>query len=141
MDGPAGIILAIIGAIGGLAGLAALFRIRAQNNADDATARKADAEVASIHVKVADRWAEHVDELMSKVSSLDDLQEKAKKEIMGLRMDIAQVRRENEEYRQQLVERDEIIVELKDWATRLVRQVEVHAPGVVPEKFIQRRKV
>lgn len=41
MDTTIGTILAIIGAVGGLAGIAAFFRIRSQNEVDEATATEA----------------------------------------------------------------------------------------------------
>lgn len=40
--------------------------------------------------------------------------------------------------RDDLKERDEIIDDLKDWSERLTKQVQVHAPHVIPEKFIRR---
>ncbi len=82
---------------------------------------KALAETESIHAQVADRWAEHVSELQN--------------EVKGLRLDISQVRRENESYRKELLERDMAIIDLKDWAYRLVKQLSVHAPEVEPEQY------
>ena len=65
------------------------------------------------------------------MESLEDAHEKDRKEIAGLRIDIAQVRRENEEYRRENAD-------LRDWATRLVVQVKQHAPDIEPEKYIRR---
>jgi len=48
-----------------------------------------------------------------------------------LRLDIAQVRRENEEYRNENTD-------LKDWIERLLRQLAKEAPHIVPEKFLRR---
>lgn len=88
----------------------------------DSESHKADAEADNIHAQVADRWAEHVLELQT--------------EVKGLRLDISQVRRENETYRIELAERDQIIADLKDWVERLVNQLREHAPSVEPEKYI-----
>lgn len=97
----------------------------------DAEKKKTQAEENNIHQQVADRWAEHVDELMKKIELLESQREEDRKEIAGLRMDIAQVRRENEEYRRENAD-------LKDWADRLNNQVVRHAPGVEPEKYVRR---
>lgn len=90
----------------------------------NAETKKAEAETESIHAQVADRWAEHVGELQTQVHNLE--------------LDIAQVRRDNETYRKELVERDLIISDLKDWAERLIGQLAQHAPGVKPEQFYRR---
>lgn len=104
----------------------------------DAEAEKTRAERDDIHSQVADRWAEHVCDLMKKVEMLEgqhdlhkQLREAENEEVKGIRMDIAQVRRENEEYRRENSD-------LKDWAERLVMQLTIHAPNVSPEKFISR---
>ncbi len=46
------------------------------------------------------------------------------------------MRRENEMYRLELSERDQVIADLKDWAERLIRQLKKHAPTVKPEAYI-----
>ena len=128
------IIVAIIAA---LPGLVALYESRKKNEAEagkvEADAEKIKAETESIHAQVADRWAEHVAELMGRVEKQDvliktllDEREKDKAEIRGLRLDIAQVRRANED--------------LKDWAERLNCQFITHLPDIEPEKFIRRPK-
>jgi len=71
---------------------------------------------------------------MGQVKVLEDQREIDRKEIAGLRIDIAQVRRENEEYRSENYD-------LKDWIERLMKQLSTHAPHVVPEQFIRRVKV
>ena len=97
----------------------------------DADAGKSKAEADSIHQQVADRWAEHVDELVKKINALEDQREADRKEIAGLRMDISQVRRENEEYRRENSD-------LTYWAERLFSQLREHAPEIEPAKFIRR---
>jgi precorrin-3B methylase len=42
------------------------------------------------------------------------------------------------EQKQEIVRRDRMIDDLKDWATRLVQQLAVHAPSVKAEEFIRR---
>lgn len=96
----------------------------------DAEKAKIKAETESIHQQVADRWAEHVDELMKRINKLETQRDVDRKEIAGLRMDITQVRRENEEYRSENTD-------LKDWVERLLRQFAKEAPHIVPEKFIR----
>jgi len=133
------IIVAIIAAS---PGLVALYKNRKKNEADSG---KVKAETELIHAQVADRWAEHVEELMERVENLE-AQSKADKalicalqverdadkaEIKGLRLDIAQVRRASEEYR---AENED----LKDWAERLNCQFRKHLPDIEPEKFIRR---
>jgi len=87
-----------------------------------AESHKADAEADNLHAQVADRWAEHVIELKTQVRNLD--------------LDVSQVRRENEMYRIELAERDQVIADLKNWAERLLRQLRKHAPTVKPEAYI-----
>lgn len=119
------IVTAIIAAIPGtIIALIALKKSPAEAAKTDAESRKIQAETDDIHAQVADRWAEHVAELQE--------------EVKGLRLDIAQVRRENEKYRQELVERDLLIDDLRDWAARLVRQVE--EAGKIPVKMRERKK-
>lgn len=127
----------IIAGVGGLiTGLISIYVTMRRNPHEikklDAEARKAAAETDNIHAATADRWAEHVDELMKKVRKLEDLREKDTKEMAGLLNDIAQVRRENERYRSENSD-------LRDWAERLLKQFSKHAPDVEPEKFIRRR--
>jgi len=43
-----------------------------------------------------------------------------------------------ESQKKEIVQRDRMIDDLKDWATRLVHQLGVHAPGVKAEEFIRR---
>lgn len=94
-----------------------------------AETHKTEAETDNIHAQVADRWAEHVKELQENVRVLQ-INEK------NLSLDISQVRRENETYRIELSQRDQIIADLKDWAERLLRQLRKHAPAVEPEKYV-----
>lgn len=127
--------IAIIAGLPGLASLIvtaviALKKTPHENKRTDAESEKQLAEAESIHQQVADRWAEHVAELMGKIEALQDEREADRKELAGLRMDIAQVRRENEEYRRENTD-------LKAWATRLVEQLARHAPNVEPVKFIR----
>lgn len=89
---------------------------------------KTDAERNKLYADIADHWAEHVEELQKTVDLQSD-------EIKGLRLDITQVRRENEKYRRELIERDEIIRALKEWASALVAQLREHAPNVNPIDF------
>jgi predicted RNase H-like nuclease (RuvC/YqgF family) len=103
-----------------------------KNKAD---VHKTEAETNNIHAQVADRWAEHVEELEGKIDRMQQGRDEDKKEMAGLRMDIAQVRRENEMYRIQLAERDQVIVALKDWIERLLRQLQRHAPTIQPEVY------
>ena len=121
--------------IAALPGLVALYENRKKNAAE---AGKVEAETESIHAQVADRWAEHVTELMGRlekqealIRTLLDEREQDKAEIKGLRLDIAQVRRASEEYR---AENED----LKDWAERLNFQFITHLPDIEPEKFIRR---
>lgn len=100
--------------MGGWSLLAAKGKTKAETN-------KTNAETENIHAQIADRWAEHVTELQE--------------EVKNLHLDIAQVRRENERYRQELRERDQIIANLKDWSVRLIKQLAVHAPDVEPEPY------
>lgn len=135
--------IAIIAGIGGLlSGLGSLYIMLKKNpheigNLDEQTKRiqvdaeKAKAETDDIHGKIADRWAEHVQELMGKMEVLEKQRDTDREEIKGLRLDIAQVRRENEEYRNENSD-------LKDWIERLMKQLSTHAPHVTPEKFIRR---
>ncbi|MBK8467746.1 MAG: hypothetical protein IPL32_18180 [Chloracidobacterium sp.] len=99
----------------------------AESHKADAESHKADAEANNLHAQVADRWAEHVLELQKRVEELT--------------LDVAQVRRENEKYRIELNERDEIIADMKDWASRLIHQIQKHAPEITPEQFIRHRRV
>jgi predicted RNase H-like nuclease (RuvC/YqgF family) len=39
--------------------------------------------------------------------------------------------------KQELVERDELIFDLKDWIERLLKQFAAHAPSIIPEQFIR----
>lgn len=144
---------------GSVPGLVAWFRDRKKNDTETekmaAETEKAKAETRSIYEQVAERWAEHVGELQGKVDTqtkeIETLKsERAddKAEIKGLRKDIAQVRRENEDYRVQLDKRDAIIAkreamieDLKDWSNRLLNQVSKHAPHIAPEPFIERSNI
>ncbi len=125
----------LVAIIASLPGLVALYQNRKKNTAETvklgAEAEKAKAETNSIHAQVADRWAEHVGELDGKITRLEEEREKDKEEIKGLRLDLNQVRRENEEYRRENTA-------LKDWAERLVNQLSKHVPDVTPEKFFKR---
>jgi len=113
------IVIAIIAGLPGfLLGGMSLIAARGKTSAD---IEKTRAESENIHAQIADRWAEQAAVLQDQVKSL--------------MLDVAQVRRENEKYRAELVERDMAIADLKDWAARLIRQLAVHAPGVVPEKY------
>jgi peptidoglycan hydrolase CwlO-like protein len=103
-----------------------IVKTRAETQKTEAEAHKTEAESENIHAQIADRWAEHVVELQTQVRDLV--------------LDVAQVRRDNEKYRQELSERDEIISDLKDWAERLINQLRIHAPNVPPEQFYQRRR-
>lgn len=123
--------------IAALPGLVALYENRKKNEAE---AEKINAETELIHAQLADRWAEHVKGLMirfdlqeAQIKTLLEEREKDKAEIRGLRLDIAQVRRANEEYR---AENED----LKDWAERLNCQFITHLPDIEPEKFIRRPK-
>ena len=97
----------------------------------DAETDNVRAETNGIHAQIADRWAEHVNEFMETVRKLEDLRERDAKEIAGLRIDIAQGRRENERYRSENSD-------LRDWAERLVHQLIEHAPTVPPARFIRK---
>ncbi len=137
------IFVALIAATPGLlAGLGALWVSWQKNPHDiaktDAETKKAAAETESIHAQVADRWAEHVSELQEQVNKLEHQRVTDHTEIRGLRFDISQVRRENEQYRLELSERDAIIADLQDWARRLVNQLAQHAPNVKPEDFYRK---
>lgn len=132
----------IAGAPGLVLGLASLFiqlkKTPHENARTDAEKVKAEAETNNIHAQTADRWAEHVGELMAEIKTLQEKiagiqveREQDHKELTGLRLDIAQVRRENEAYRLENVD-------LKDWAERLVTQLKTHAPHITPEQFIRR---
>ena len=137
------IIVALIAATPGLAaGLGAMWLNWKKNPHDiaktDAETKRAHAETESIHAQVADRWAEHVSELQDQVNELEKQRITDHTEIRGLRFDISQVRRENEQYRLELSERDAIIADLQDWAGRLVNQLAVHAPNVKPEDFYRK---
>jgi peptidoglycan hydrolase CwlO-like protein len=136
------LLVALIAAVPGLLAYRSLKKkTEAETKKTDAETKKATAEADSIHAQVADRWAEHVEELMGKVENLERVRDEQGEEIKGLRIDIAQVRRENERYRGELEERDDVIDDLKDWASRLVCQVETYAPkDVKPEKFVRRKK-
>lgn len=128
--------IAIIAGLPGVASLlvtlvVALKKTPHENAKLDAEADKAEAEVNNIHAQTADRWAEHVQELISEIETLKLEGGEYRKELAGLRMDIAQVRRENEEYRRENTD-------LKDWAERLVKQLATHAPNVEAERFIRR---
>lgn len=133
------IIVAIIAAI---PGLVALHQNKKKTEAETeeigAKTEKAKAEADSIHAQVADRWAEHVTELQKNVNVLEKQGECDRHEITGLRLDIQQVRRDNEQYRMELVERDAIIADMKDWTERLIAQFRKHIPDVEPESFIRR---
>lgn len=110
---------AIIGALSGvLALIVALKKSRFENE-------KTDAETDEIHAKITLQYAKQVAEL--------------NEEIKGLRLDITQVRRENEAYRLELVERDGIIADLQRWAEQLVGQLAIHAPNVKPAEFVRRK--
>jgi hypothetical protein len=147
------ILVAIIAA---LPGLVALYQNRKKNEAEtdevEAKTQKEKAETESIHAEVADRWAAHVNDLMKRVDLLeqqhktdtqqiDRLERERtlnKREITGLRLDIQNVRRDNEQYRTELTERDAIISDMKDWTVRLIKQFRRHIPDVEPEQFIRR---
>lgn len=128
----AALIVAIPSFLTGLIAVVIAFRkAPAEIKKTDADSRKANAETDNLHAQVADRWAEHVIELQNQITKLD--------------LDISQVRRENESYRLKLIERDRIIAkrdqaiyDLKDWAERLLHQLQKHAPDVKPEAFISR---
>lgn len=130
-----------------LPGLLSLLFLRRKNEADtkkleadakksDAETLKAEAETESLHAQVADKWAQHVVALQKRAAESERLREEDHKEITALRLDISQVRRENELYRQQLAERDQIITDLKTWSERLVKQLHKIAPDVQPELYI-----
>ena len=106
----------------GIALYVALRKTPTEVQKNKAEYHKAEAEADNLHAQVADRWAEHVRELQDHVRNLE--------------LDIAQVRRENEMYRIELAERDQVIADLKDWAERLLRQLRKHAPAVTPEAYI-----
>ena len=133
------IIVAIIAA---LPGLVALYQNRKKNAAETekvaAETDRVTAETESIHQQVSDRWAEHVKELQIDVRTLRKQGECDRSEITGLRLDIQQVRRENEQYRNELIERDAVIADMQDWTERLLDQFKKHIPHIVPEKFIRR---
>ena len=152
------ILVAIIAA---LPGLVALYQTRKKPAAEAkviaAETEKKRAETDLIHAQVADRWAEHVGDLQVTVNVLEaqakkdrdgfqrDMYQLEKQgecdrhEITGLRLDIQQVRRDNEQYRLDLIERDAIIADMQDWTERLLIQFKKHIPDVEPEKFIRRR--
>lgn len=132
MDIPVDVLIALIVAS---PGLVALWLTRKKTSVD---IDKAKAETESIHAQVADRWAEHVSELQTRVSEFEKKSDEDRKELIGLRIDITQVRRENEMYRRELVDRDQVIADLKDWAERLLCQLALHAPGVKPEQFYRK---
>jgi peptidoglycan hydrolase CwlO-like protein len=137
------IFIAFIAATPGLlAGLASMWFSYKKNPHDiaktDAETKKAHAETESIHAQVADRWAEHVSELQDQVNELEKQRVADRTEMRGLSFDISQVRRENEQYRLELSERDAIIADLQDWAGRLVNQLAVHAPGIKSEDFYRK---
>ncbi len=125
------IIVAIIAA---LPGLVALYENRKKNDAEtvkvEAETKRTHAETESIHQQVADRWAEHVDDLMGRINRLEEERTLDANEIKGLRLDLNQVRRENEEYRCENAD-------LKDWAERLSAQFSKHVPHIMPEQFIR----
>lgn len=138
------ILTTLIAALPGLlAGLIALWVAVKKNPHDieniDAETKKKKAETESIHQQVADRWAEHVNELTDTVHRLEKCRDEDRKMINNLQLDLNQVRRENESYRIELRQRDEIIESLKDWADRLTKQVITHAPHIIPEKYYRRR--
>lgn len=125
--------VALVSALPGL--ILGGWSLLAQRKGAGAAVKKTEAETESIHQQVADRWAEHVAELQETVARLQKQSECDKGILTGLHLDIAQVRRENEQYRQQLEERDAVIADLKDWASRLIRQLATHAPDIEPEPY------
>lgn len=129
----------LIALIAALPGLAALYLAYKKNPSEidktEAETAKAKAETNSIHAQVADRWAEHVTEQDSRIEVLTKTIDEDRREITGLRLDITQVRRENEMYRKELAIRDQVINDLKDWAERLLQQLRKHAPHVNPEQY------
>lgn len=166
------ILVAIIAALPGLlVGVVSLWVAIKKNPHEiektDAEKNKTKAETNLIHQQVADRWAEHVEELAQKVELLEtgrtedkkviekraeheeelvkkvELLEAARAEdklaIEKLQLDINQVRRENESYRIEASERDAIIEALQDWGARLTKQVVTHLPHIDPEKYYRRR--
>lgn len=116
------VITGIIAALPGLIlALIALKKTPVESEKTEAETKKINAETGRIHAEIAEQWADHVSDLQT--------------EVKGLRLDIAQVRRENETYRVELVERDEVIADLQRWAEQLVGQLRIHAPSVVPAEF------
>lgn len=110
-------------------------RTKSETEKTKAETEKTKAEADSIHAQVADRWAEHVTELEGRIENLTITIDEDRREITGLRLDITQVRRENEMYRKELAIRDQVINDLKDWAERLLQQLRKHAPHINPEQY------
>lgn len=123
------VLIAIIAALPGLlVGVVSLYVAIKKNGHDiaktDAETEKVKAETDDLHSQIADRWAEHVSELQA--------------EVMGMRVELVELRRENEYYRAELIHRDAIIDDLKNWSERLTTQLQEHAPNVVPAKFYRK---
>ena len=87
------------------------------NNLTESQMKKVRSETEEVYQRIANSWAAQVE---------------------NLQLDIDQVRRENETYRKELTQRDQIIEDLKDWAARLTRQIIEHAPHIIPEKYYRR---
>jgi hypothetical protein len=136
------IITAIIAAIPGtIIALIALKKTPVENEKAQADTKKSKAETDKLHAEIADMWAEQVEELIKKVKAQELQGQCDRSEITALRLDIQQVRRENEQYRLELRERDEIIADLQRWAEQLVGQLKIHAPQVVPVQYARFRRV
>ena len=136
------IVIALIAALPGLlVGIVSLWVAIKKNPHEikntDASTEKSRAEASKIYSEAVENWAEHVVELQEKVRLLENEREVDRNEIRGLRLDIAQVRRENELYHKALLERDAIIEDLKDWIERLRGQLRVHARDVDRVDFCQ----
>lgn len=118
------VITGIIAALPGLIlALIALKKTPVESEKTEAETKKINAETGRIHAEIAEQWADHVSDLQT--------------EVKGLRLDIAQVRRENEIFRVDLDERDAVIADLQRWAEQLVGQLRIHAPSVVPAEFVR----
>jgi len=57
----------------------------------DAEKVKTEAETNNIHAQTADRWAEHVQELMDEIAQMKAEREIDREELKGLRLDIAHI--------------------------------------------------
>ena len=124
------IIVALITAlIAATPGLIALWQNRKKNAAETA---RTHAETENIHAQVADRWAEHVDELMKRVKALEELAEQDAITNRNLKAQIESLTSTVEVYRMENAD-------LKDWAERLTAQFKKHLPKVTPEPYISRK--